>query len=157
MPPAARRSPTKPFIESGRITAVGASAPKIPKTARTIDLPENSASRFWDMHVHLAGINADPSWSKVLLLPLLANGITGVRDMGGDLTLSSQRDIESGALLGPPLPPARSLLRAGRKPRAVSRRQCRRSPRRGRRLQKRGANFIKIISMPRAMRSSPGR
>ena len=39
-----------------------------------------------DMHVHLAGVTADPKWSKTTLLPLLiANGVTTVRDMGGDL------------------------------------------------------------------------
>ena len=59
---------------------------------------------LWDMHVHLAGGTADPSWSRNSLLPLLiANGITGVRDMGGDLEalLSWRRDIEAGTLVGP--------------------------------------------------------
>jgi hypothetical protein len=41
---------------------------------------------LWDMHVHIACVSADPKWSKEILLPLLvANGITGVRNMGGDL------------------------------------------------------------------------
>ena len=41
---------------------------------------------LWDMHTHIAGISANPAWSKNVLLPLLvANGITGIRDMGGDL------------------------------------------------------------------------
>jgi len=41
---------------------------------------------LWDMHTHIAGISADPAWSKNILLPLLvASGITGIRDMGGDL------------------------------------------------------------------------
>src|SRR5215471_16397248 len=59
---------------------------------------------FWDMHVHIAGLSADPSWSKDVILPLLtAMGITGVRDMGGDLSVLQQwrREIESGKLLGP--------------------------------------------------------
>lgn len=94
------------LIDGGRITAVGSTATiKVPKTARTIDATGKFlVPGFWDMHVHLAGINADPSWSKQVLLPLLlANGITGVRDMGGDLDalLAWQRDIESGVLLGP--------------------------------------------------------
>lgn len=143
------------LIEGGRITAVGAARKiKIPKHSRTIDgsgkflLPG-----FWDMHVHIAGINADPSWSKQVLLPLLlANGITGVRDMGGDLDalLSWQRDIESGALLGPDIVAAGPFLAAsGRKTpeqypvhNAVEARAAVDD------LKKRGANFIKIISMP---------
>ena len=143
------------LIESGRITAVGTStAIKIPKTARTIDgsgkflLPG-----FWDMHVHLAGINADPSWSKQVLLPLLlANGITGVRDMGGDLDalLSWQRDIESGALLGPHIVAAGPFLAAGGRKTPEQYPVANAAAARAAvdDLQKRGANFIKIISMP---------
>ena len=54
---------------------------KVPKSARTIDASGKFLlPGFWDMHVHLAGINADPSWSQQVLLPLLlANGITGFR------------------------------------------------------------------------------
>ena len=75
-------------IVNGRIAAIGPSARvKLPKDARIVD----GQGKFlipglWDMHVHIAGLNADPAWSKQVLLPLLlANGVTGVRDMGGDL------------------------------------------------------------------------
>jgi len=143
------------LIESGRITAVGAAATvKVPKSARTIDgsgkflLPG-----FWDMHVHLAGVTADPVWGKEVLLPLLlANGITGVRDMGGDLEalLSWQRDVESGALLGPHIVCSGPFLAArGRK---TAEQYPVRTAEAARAavdvLKKRGANFIKIISMP---------
>lgn len=40
---------------------------------------------LWDMHVHVAGVSARPEWGKNLLPVYLAYGITGVRDMGGDL------------------------------------------------------------------------
>jgi imidazolonepropionase-like amidohydrolase len=143
------------LIEGSRITAVGESARiKIPKTARTID----ASGKFllpglWDMHVHLAGINADPSWSKQVLLPLLlANGITGVRDMGGDLDalLAWQRESESGALLAPHLVVAGPFLAAsGRKTAeqypVANAEQARAAVDE---LKQRGANFIKIISMP---------
>ena len=52
-----------------------------------------------DMHVHIAGVTADPKWSKATLLPLLiANGVTTVRDMGGDLEAlqSWRKEIDSG-------------------------------------------------------------
>jgi imidazolonepropionase-like amidohydrolase len=59
---------------------------------------------LWDMHVHTAFIS--PQWDEKILYPLyIANGITGVRDMGGDFELLRQRRarIEKGELLGPHL------------------------------------------------------
>ena len=143
------------LVEGRRIAAVGPTAKiKIPKAARTIDASGKFLlPGFWDMHVHLAGINADPSWSKQVLLPqLFANGIIGVRDMGSDLDalLSWQRDIESGALLGPHIVAAGPFLAAsGRKTPEqypVANADAARAAVDD--LKKRGANFIKIISMP---------
>ena len=68
---------------------------------------------LWDMHTHVAGISADPAWSKNVLLPLLvANGITGIRDMGGDLRALQEwhREIASAALLGPQIVAAGPML-----------------------------------------------
>lgn len=59
---------------------------------------------LWDMHVHLAGLSADPAWSRDLLLPLrVANGVTGVRDMGGDLEILRRwkKDITEKNILDP--------------------------------------------------------
>src|SRR5580700_12097261 len=100
------RSDQSIVIVNGRIAAVGPSARIKPaKDARIVDgQGKFLVPGLWDMHVHIAGLNADPAWSKQVLLPLLlANGVTGVRDMGGDLDtlLTWQRDIESGVLLGP--------------------------------------------------------
>jgi imidazolonepropionase-like amidohydrolase len=56
-----------------------------------------------DMHAHLTGAG-EPSGSREFILPLmLANGITTVRDMGGDLdSLKTLRqEIERGKLLAP--------------------------------------------------------
>ena len=143
------------LIEGGRITAVGAASKiKVPKSARTIDASGKFLlPGFWDMHVHVAGVTADPSWSKEILLPLLiANGITGVRDMGGDLDalLSWQRDSESGALLAPHIVACGPfLIGSGR--RTVEQVPVH-TPEAARaavdKLKTRGANFIKIISMP---------
>jgi hypothetical protein len=58
---------------------------------------------LWDMHVHSAGGPAAP-WDAGIILPLyIANGITGIRDMGGNLQLLKQRkeSIRRGDLLGP--------------------------------------------------------
>jgi imidazolonepropionase-like amidohydrolase len=143
------------LIDAGRITAVGAAATiKVPKTARTIDASGKFLlPGFWDMHVHLAGVTADPSWGKQVLLPLLlANGVTGVRDMGGDLDalLAWQRDAESGALLAPRIVAAGPFLAASGKktPEQYPVHNADEARAAVDDLKKRGANFIKIISMP---------
>jgi hypothetical protein len=143
------------LIEGSRITAIGAaSSVKPPKGARVID----ATGKFlipglWDMHVHLAGINADPAWSKQVLLPLvLANGITGVRDMGGDLDalLSWQRDVESGTLLGPHIVASGPWLASGGKKTPEQYPVANADEARAAvdDLKRRGANFIKVISLP---------
>ena len=143
------------LIDAGRITAVGAAATiKVPKTAPTIDASGKFLlPGFWDMHVHLAGVTADPSWGKQVLLPLLlANGVTGVRDMGGDLDalLAWQRDAESGALLAPRIVAAGPFLAASGKktPEQYPVHNADEARAAVDDLKKRGANFIKIISMP---------
>jgi len=142
-------------IVGGRITSVGPAGPaEHGKTAHIVD----ARGKFlipglWDMHVHLAGVNADPSWSKDTLLPLLlANGITGVRDMGGDLSalLAWKRDVESGALLGPHIVASGPWL-AGRgkpSPEQVPVANAEEARAAVRDLKQRGADFIKIISLP---------
>ena len=142
-------------IVGSRITAIGpAGRTKFDKSARVID----ARGKFlipglWDMHVHLAGVSADPSWSKDTLLPLLlANGITGVRDMGGDLDvlLSWKRDIESGKLLGPHIVASGPWLagRGKKTPEQYPVANAEEARAAVRDLKQRGADFIKVISMP---------
>lgn len=143
------------IIEKGRIAAVGSPAlVNPPGHAQFID----GSGKFlipglWDMHVHIAGINADPAWSKQVLLPLLlANGITGVRDMGGNLeTLASwRREIESGTLLGPHIIAAGPWLAGGGKKASEQFPVANAEESRAavRELKRRGADFIKVISLP---------
>ena len=77
-------------VSAGMIEWIGISAdPKRPAHKDAVEF--DGRGKFlipglWDMHTHVAGISADTAWSKNVLLPLLvANGITGIRDMGGDL------------------------------------------------------------------------
>jgi imidazolonepropionase-like amidohydrolase len=139
----------------GRIAAIGpADRIKIGKAAKVVD----ARGKFlipglWDMHVHLAGINADPSWSKDVLLPLLlASGITGVRDMGGDLEtlLSWKRDIEAGSLLGPHVYASGPWLAGSgrRTPEQIPVANAEEARAAVRDLKQRGADFVKIISLP---------
>jgi imidazolonepropionase-like amidohydrolase len=56
-----------------------------------------------DAHHHLAH-EFSANWAREVSLPLVANGITGVRDMGGDFELieALRKEIASGTLPGPP-------------------------------------------------------
>src|SRR4051794_22840559 len=142
-------------IENGRIVSIGPAAKaKLSKSARVVDAKGKILiPGLWDMHVHLAGVNADPAWSKQVLLPLLlANGIVGVRDMGGDLEalLAWKRDIESGALLGPHIIAAGPWLAGGGRKTAEQYpvKDADEARAAVRDLKLRGADFIKIISLP---------
>jgi imidazolonepropionase-like amidohydrolase len=142
-------------IINGRIAAVGPSARiKLPKDARIVDgQGKFLVPGLWDMHVHIAGLNADPAWSKQVLLPLLlANGITGVRDMGGDLDtlLTWKREIEAGTLVGPHIVTCGPFLVGSGNKTAEQYPIANMDEARAavRDLKRRGAEFIKIISVP---------
>ena len=72
---------------------------------------------LWDMHVHLRGDQKDPTLrmaedNAALLDLFLPNGITGIREMGGDLgeeVLQWRGEIAAGKRIGP------RILTAGRK------------------------------------------
>src|SRR6202158_2417556 len=103
---------------------------------------------LWDMHVHSAFVS--PAWDEKLIYPLyIANGVTGVRDMGGDPDVleGRRKRIESGELLGPHLILAGPFLAGGKSDRqtiAVN------TPEEARQavdaVKKRGLDFVKILS-----------
>ena len=92
-------------IEGQRIAEIGkVQTVKIPKGATVID----GRGKFlipglWDMHVHTIFGDWIPKDENLILPLFVANGITGVRDMGGDLdALKDWRArIAAGKLLGP--------------------------------------------------------
>jgi imidazolonepropionase-like amidohydrolase len=96
------------LILGNRITVVGSSKDSpLPKQALVV----SGQGKFlipglWDMHVHTDGD------ARALRL-LLASGITGVRDMGGDVAklAESRRRIVAGDLLGPRLMFAGPMLK----------------------------------------------
>ncbi|MGH8236748.1 MAG: amidohydrolase family protein [Steroidobacteraceae bacterium] len=103
---AAARPDQTALIRSQHIDALGASDEvAVPAGARVVD----GRGKFlipglWDMHVHLAVPQANKEINKRLYLPLLiANGVTGVRDMYSDMpTVNAWRaEISAGTLLGP--------------------------------------------------------
>jgi imidazolonepropionase-like amidohydrolase len=97
---AASRSDLTVVVNGPRIAAVGpAASTKIPVGAHVIDgRGKWLIPGLWDMHVH----SAVPTGRQLLSL-YVANGVTGVRDMGGDFDLINEwrRAIAAGSLVGP--------------------------------------------------------
>src|SRR3984885_13300755 len=92
-------------IESNRIARiVETRKAKIPAGARVVD----ATGKFlipglWDMHVHIVFGDWIPGGKEVSLPLFVANGVTGVRDMGGDLEVEEgwRKEIAAGTLIGP--------------------------------------------------------
>ena len=84
------------WIHNGQIAAVGERTGAPAAAAIVNGTGKYLIPGLWDMHVHL--------WYREHQFPLfLANGVTGVRDMGSDLNwVNHWRDeIKAGKLLGP--------------------------------------------------------
>ena len=88
------------IVRGNRIASVGpAASARVPAGARVVSgRGKFLVPGFWDMHVHTAIAGGRP-----LLSLYVANGVTGVRDMAGDLdTLQAwRREIAQGRLVGP--------------------------------------------------------
>lgn len=91
-------------ISGGRIAAIGKTGKaRIPANAQMID----ATGKFlipglWDMHMHLS-FYADTKQPPFTAFPsLIANGVTGVRDMGGNLEQINRwrKEIADGTLVG---------------------------------------------------------
>ena len=102
-------SPAKPdmtvVITGERITTLGRTGKvRPPKGAQVI----NASGKFlipglWDMHTHLS-FYADTKQPPFTAFPsLIANGVTGVRDMGGDFEQIEKwrKEITNGTITGP--------------------------------------------------------
>jgi len=124
---------------------------KLPKSAKIVD----ASGKFlipglWDMHVHTIFGEWIPGGREVSLPLFVANGVTGVRDMGGDLDtlLAWKREISAGTLLGPRMVIAGPML-DGPKSRFPSSLSIA-TPDEGRKavdeLKAKGVDFIKIQS-----------
>ncbi len=132
------------IISGGRIVSVGPSETvKIPTAAHAVD----GNGKFlipglWDMHGHLTDATEDA-------FPLLImNGVTGVRDMGGDLAQIDRwrSEIESGARVGPHIIRAGPFVDGPKE--GVTNRLTVRTPEEARRavhdLKAKGVDFIKV-------------
>lgn len=99
----APRSGMSVLISNGRIAAIGrGSEVKAPANAEILDAHGKFLiPGLWNMHVHL-GAYAD---GKLALSAYLAEGVTGMRDMGSPLDdiLRLRKETDEGTILGPHL------------------------------------------------------
>jgi imidazolonepropionase-like amidohydrolase len=106
---------------------------------------------LWDMHVHLVFGDWFPDAAEITLPLLIANGVTGVRDMGSELqdVQNLRNEIEAGRMIGPRIYTAGPML-DGPKPRFPSSIAVA-TPEDGRKavddLKARGVDFIKLQSL----------
>ena len=93
------------FVSGTHITAVSDSDNfKLPNGARVIDGRGHFLiPGLWDMHVHSAFGDWFPGGRDIILPLFIANGVTGVRDMGGDVPvlLTWRKQIAQGQIIGP--------------------------------------------------------
>jgi len=136
------------LVEHGMVVRIGHRLKAAPETVVVEGHNRFLIPGLWDMHVHTTGLSASPEWSRRVLLLLIANGVTGVRDMGGDLeALQSWRnDIAAGKLLGPRIIAAGPMLDGEADGPSIL---TTRNPEEGRRavddLVGRKADFIKVL------------
>jgi imidazolonepropionase-like amidohydrolase len=139
-------------IDGDRITRVGKKHhAKIPKSAKEIDATgKYLIPGLWDMHVHTFFGSWIPGGREVTLPLFIANGITGIRDMGSelDLILAARKEIAEGKLVGPRMVVAGPMLDGPKTQFPAS--IATTTPEDGRRavdmLKSRGVDFIKIQS-----------
>lgn len=136
------------IINGDRITAVGRTGRvRIPESAQVVDATGKFlVPGLWDMHVHM--FNGDWETSSVLNL-FLANGVTGVRDLGSNLApiIALRQQIASRSLLGPRMvvsgPYINGVVGPAGERSFISAEEARETVRR---LKERGVNFIKLYS-----------
>jgi imidazolonepropionase-like amidohydrolase len=141
------------IVEGQRIVRIGKDGTlKIRKDAQVVDgRGKYLIPGLWDMHVHEIFGDWLPKNEEITPLLFVANGVTGVRDMGGDLEPLKlwRADIASGKMLGPRMVISGPML-DGPVPQFPSSAPVK-SAADGRRavdeLAKGGADFIKIQSL----------
>ena len=141
------------ILERNHIFSVGPSkSAKYPRNAASV----NCRGLFlipglWDMHVHLVFGDWFPDAQDISLPLFVANGVTGVRDMGSELDVVQgwRNEIEAGRLIGPRIYTSGPML-DGPKPRFPSSVAIA-TPEDAHRavadLKRRGADFIKLQSL----------
>ena len=100
--------PGRTIVISGdRITSISASSAFPRRAEQTVRVIDGSGQfllpGFWDMHVHSAFGDWFPGGRDIILPLFIVNGVTGVRDMGGDIPVlfGWRQEIAEGKAVGP--------------------------------------------------------
>ena len=138
-----------------RIADIGKGIP-IPHQARIIDATGSFViPGLWDMHAHpddpeLWPLHPSEQQKASLLTLLIANGVTGIRDMGGDLKLLQdwRTRISAGVLIGPHIRACGPLLDGPKPmwPGSVAISDAEQARKAVRDLRRQRADFIKVYS-----------
>jgi len=147
----ATHADTTVLVDGNRIITVGPSNKTKPKAAQVVDAHgEYLIPGLWDMHTHVYFDSTVADGTDLILPLFLANGVTGIRDMGSQLdmvlhardaiaahTMFGPRMVVSGPMLDGPNTPYKAAI-------AIT------TPESGRQavdmLKSRGVDFIKVQS-----------
>jgi imidazolonepropionase-like amidohydrolase len=138
-------------VDGNRIVSVGPSPAPVAARGQVVDVKGMYViPGLWDMHTH-AYFGWSRDFGDSYVLPLfIANGVTGIRDMGSDLdaVLRAQKDVAAHRLVGPRMVVSGPMLDGPRASYAASIAIA--TPDDGRKavrlLKRKGADFIKIQS-----------
>jgi imidazolonepropionase-like amidohydrolase len=142
---------TTVVINGNRILRVEYSSRHTPTTGQIIDAKgQYLIPGLWDMHTHVYFDGMANDGSDLILPLFLANGITGIRDMGSDLdqVLNARAEISAHRLLGPRMIVSGPMLDGPKSHYKAAIAVT--TPEDGRKavdmLKNRGVNFIKVQS-----------
>jgi imidazolonepropionase-like amidohydrolase len=91
-------------VEGNRIVSVGRSSKAVPKVGKVVDAKgEYLIPGLWDMHTHVYFGRTAVDGTDLILPLFIANGVTGIRDMGSNLdpVLKAREDVAAHRILGP--------------------------------------------------------
>lgn len=143
-------------VSGNRITHVGPSTKAKPRTSRVVDATgQYLIPGLWDMHTHVYFDGTARAGTDLILPLLVANGVTGIRDMGSELDsiLRARAAVAAHRVLGPRMVVSGPMLDGPKSPYKASLPIA--TPEAGRRavdtLKAHGVDFIKVQSLvPRA-------
>ena len=139
-------------IAGQRIAKVSPSARAAPPTGRVVDASgQYLIPGLWDMHTHVYFDGTAAAGTDLILPLLLANGITGIRDMGSELeaVLQARADVAAHRLLGPRMVVSGPMLDGPKSPykAAIAIATAEDGRKAVDQLKARGVDFIKVQSL----------
>ena len=139
-------------IAGKRITKVSSSARSNPRVGKVVDATgQYLIPGLWDMHTHVYFDGTAAAGSELILPLFVANGVTGIRDMGSELeaVLQARAEVAAHRRLGPRLVVSGPMLDGPKSPYKAS--MAIATPEDGRQavdqLKARGVDFIKVQSL----------